>query len=137
MKANLTVLAVAFLGLASAASQKRRSTLQDRVSRRSNSALPIQDHSVADAEYHEDLSTNIWAGAIYLQPVDGIPWNGVSGTVVAPVPSVPAGADPTGSYSAAAWVGIDGLNTDSILQTGFDWTISNGAVSYSAWYECK
>ncbi|TFY69761.1 hypothetical protein EVJ58_g250 [Rhodofomes roseus] len=42
----------------------------------------------------------------------------------------------SGSYSASAWVGIDGDTCgNAILQTGVDFTIDGGSVSYDAWYE--
>lgn len=53
----------------------------------------------------------------------------VTGTFVVPTPKVPSGG--SGSYSASAWVGIDGDTCDtSILQTGIDFTISGGKVSF-------
>ena len=46
-----------------------------------------------------------------------------------PVPKAPSGG--SGLYSASAWVGIDGDTCDTaILQTGIDFTINNGVVSY-------
>lgn len=57
-------------------------------------------------------------------------WTGVTGTFTVPVPSEPSG-DSAGWASASAWVGIDGDTCGSaILQTGVDFTIQNGAVSY-------
>ena len=53
----------------------------------------------------------------------------VTGTFTVPTPSAPSGGD--GSYSASAWVGIDGDTCDTaILQTGVDFTIDYGSVSY-------
>ena len=58
----------------------------------------------------------------------------VTGTFVVPVPKAPSGGS-GGFYSASAWVGIDGDTCDTaILQTGIDFTINNGEVSYDG--EC-
>ena len=53
----------------------------------------------------------------------------VTGTFTVPTPSNPdSGLD---WVSAAAWVGIDGSTCAStILQTGVDFTVDNGRVSY-------
>ena len=46
-----------------------------------------------------------------------------------PTPKAPSGG--SGTYSASAWVGIDGDTCDNaILQTGVDFTVSGGSVSY-------
>ncbi|KAF7370152.1 Aspergillopepsin [Mycena sanguinolenta] len=58
-----------------------------------------------------------------------------AGTFVVPTPKAPSGGG-SGTYSASAWVGIDGDTCGSaILQTGIDLTISGGSVSFDAWYE--
>lgn len=50
-------------------------------------------------------------------------WRSVTGTITVPTP--------TGSGSASAWVGIDGDTCETaIVQTGLDFTISGGEVSY-------
>ena len=50
-------------------------------------------------------------------------WKSVTGTFTVPTPS--------GSGSASAWVGIDGDTCGTaILQTGIDFTVSGGSVSY-------
>ncbi|KAJ7700743.1 peptidase A4 family-domain-containing protein [Mycena rosella] len=68
-----------------------------------------------------------WAGAAFEL---------VYGTFVVPTPKVPSGKSTSGTYAASAWVGIDGDTCGSaILQTGIDFTITNGRVSYDAWYE--
>jgi len=52
-----------------------------------------------------------------------------------PTPKAPAGAS-SGSYAASAWVGIDGdTYNKAILQTGVDFTVQGGQVSYDAWFE--
>lgn len=72
-----------------------------------------------------EYSTN-WAGAVLSESAGT--WKSVTGTFTVPTPS--------GSGSASAWVGIDGDTCGTaILQTGLDFTISGGSVSYDAWYE--
>ncbi|KAJ5873506.1 uncharacterized protein N7473_013379 [Penicillium subrubescens] len=80
---------------------------------------------------HEDYSSN-WAGAVLI----GSGYTAVTGQFTVPTPKVPSGSSSSGTYSASAWVGIDGDTWgDAILQTGVDFTITNGKVSYDAWYE--
>ncbi|MCJ1360579.1 MAG: hypothetical protein MMC33_010587 [Icmadophila ericetorum] len=81
-----------------------------------------------------------WAGAVLTAPPAGSTFNSVSGTFTVPTPAVPSG-NGAGSYSASAWVGIDGdTYQNSILQTGCDFTVtksSSGSLSYNyqCWYE--
>ena len=83
--------------------------------------------SVEATEY----STN-WAGAALV----GSGYTGVTGTFQVPSVKAPSGASSRTAYSASAWVGLDGYTCGSaILQTGLDFTIENGAVSYDSWYE--
>ncbi|KAF2150180.1 hypothetical protein K461DRAFT_229733 [Myriangium duriaei CBS 260.36] len=82
-------------------------------------------------EQHDNYSDN-WGGAVLI----GNGFKSVIGTFTVPSISVPSGGDPNAFYSSTAWVGIDGDTCSSaILQTGVDFTIENGQVSYSAWYE--
>ncbi|KAK7036003.1 acid proteinase [Favolaschia claudopus] len=82
---------------------------------------------------HEEFSSN-WAGAAFESPAGT--YKSVTGTFVVPTPRVPSGQSSSGSYAASAWVGIDGDTCGSaILQTGIDFTISGGRVSFDAWYE--
>jgi hypothetical protein len=54
----------------------------------------------------------------------------VTATFTVPTPSKPSGSG-SGTYSASAWVGIDGDTCGTaILQTGLDFTISGSSVSY-------
>jgi hypothetical protein len=63
-------------------------------------------------------------------------YTSVSGEITVPVPQLPSKADPSISYCASAWVGIDGDTcTTAILQTGLDFCIQGNTASYSAWYE--
>jgi len=60
----------------------------------------------------------------------------VTGTFTVPTPAEPSGGSARTSYASSAWVGIDGDSCEtSILQTGLDFTIDNGKVTYDAWYE--
>ncbi|KAG8989181.1 hypothetical protein FRB94_010923 [Tulasnella sp. JGI-2019a] len=83
--------------------------------------------------YHTSTqySTN-WAGALFdTYPSDS--FNSVTGTFTVPTPQAASGET---EGAAAAWVGIDGNTcTTAILQTGVDFTVINGVVSYDAWYE--
>ncbi|KAG6845249.1 hypothetical protein H0H87_011984 [Tephrocybe sp. NHM501043] len=88
----------------------------------SNNALEVAASNVSHVEY----SSN-WAGAVWDTYPSGT-FKSVTGTFTVPTPS--------GSGAASAWVGIDGDTCGTaILQTGVDFTISNGVVSYDAWYE--
>ena len=52
----------------------------------------------------------------------------VIGTFVVPTPKSPGGSN---THAASAWVGIDGDTCGgAILQTGIDFVITNGKVSY-------
>ncbi|KAH0831135.1 peptidase A4 family-domain-containing protein [Lanmaoa asiatica] len=88
-----------------------------------NDRLEQPTSSVSDVVY----SAN-WAGALW-DKTNGS-FTSVTGTLAVPNPSGGNGA------AASAWVGIDGDTcTGAILQTGIDFTLSNGQVSYNAWYE--
>jgi hypothetical protein len=76
--------------------------------------------------------SNNWAGGV----LEGSGFKTVTGTFTIPKVSVPSGGSSRTLYSASAWVGIDGYSCSSaILQTGVDFSIQNGAVTYDAWYE--
>jgi Peptidase A4 family/IPT/TIG domain len=81
----------------------------------------------ADAAGTQDsiASTN-WAGYI----ASGTTFTGVGGTWSVPsiVPSQPA------EY-AAQWVGIDGVLSSDLIQTGTGESTSGGSTSYDAWFE--
>ncbi|TIA09749.1 hypothetical protein D6C80_08472 [Aureobasidium pullulans] len=80
---------------------------------------------------HVSYSTN-WAGGV----LEGTGFKTVTGTFTIPKVTVPSGGSSRTLYSASAWVGIDGYSCSSaILQTGVDFSIQNGAVTYDAWYE--
>ncbi|KAI0040158.1 hypothetical protein FA95DRAFT_1612018 [Auriscalpium vulgare] len=80
---------------------------------------------------HVDYSSN-WSGAV-LSSGAGT-YKAVTASFVVPTPKAPSGG--SGTYSASAWVGIDGDSCETaILQTGVDFTVDGGSVSYDAWYE--
>ncbi|KAJ7149041.1 peptidase A4 family-domain-containing protein, partial [Mycena crocata] len=86
-----------------------------------------------DNTSHVAFSSN-WAGAAFESPAGT--YRSVTGTFVVPTPRVPSGGSSSGTFAASAWVGIDGDTCGSaILQTGIDFTISGGRVSFDAWYE--
>ncbi|KAJ5611378.1 hypothetical protein N7510_008097 [Penicillium lagena] len=80
---------------------------------------------------HEQYSSN-WAGAALI----GTGYTGVTGQFTVPTPQVPSGGSSNTQYCASAWVGIDGDTCSSaILQTGVDFCVQGGSVTYDAWYE--
>ncbi|KAF2147660.1 hypothetical protein K461DRAFT_215822, partial [Myriangium duriaei CBS 260.36] len=80
---------------------------------------------------HTEYSQN-WAGAVLI----GSGYTSVTGTFKVPAVSAPSGGNSGTAYSGSAWVGIDGDTCETaILQTGVDFTIQDGQVSYDAWYE--
>ncbi|KAJ5453876.1 uncharacterized protein N7458_004832 [Penicillium daleae] len=101
--------------------------------RHSNPPFKPESHEVLNLNEtaHEEYSSN-WAGAVLI----GSGYSAVTGQFTVPTPKVPSGSSSSGTYSASAWVGIDGDTWgNAILQTGVDFTITNGKVSYDAWYE--
>ncbi|EKV12767.1 Aspergillopepsin, putative [Penicillium digitatum] len=85
----------------------------------------------ANGTSQEEFSSN-WAGAVLI----GSQYTSVTGTFTVPKPELPYGAFPYEQYCASAWVGIDGDTcTSAILQTGIDFCIQGGEVSYDSWYE--
>ena len=82
-----------------------------------------------------------WSGAVLTAPPAGSTFDSVSTQFTVPTVAPPSSASGSGSWSAAAWVGIDGdTYGKAILQAGIDFTATRGdgdAVeqSYDAWYE--
>ncbi|KAJ6144878.1 hypothetical protein N7470_008773 [Penicillium chermesinum] len=90
-----------------------------KTQRHSNPPFQPDTHDVLqlNSTSHVQYSSN-WAGAVLV----GSGYTAVTGVSEA--------------YSASAWVGIDGdTDGNAILQTGVDFTIQDGEVSYDAWYE--
>ncbi|EPQ54086.1 hypothetical protein GLOTRDRAFT_62581 [Gloeophyllum trabeum ATCC 11539] len=132
----LTLLSYALLATSALA---RPSGLSDRLARRaagSHLTRPLQrvasPEALASNTSHVEYSSN-WAGAVYDTYPSGS-FKSVTGTFTVPTPKAPSGG--SGTYSSSAWVGIDGDTCGTaILQTGVDFTVSNGRTSYDAWYE--
>ncbi|OIW24630.1 hypothetical protein CONLIGDRAFT_718516 [Coniochaeta ligniaria NRRL 30616] len=71
-----------------------------------------------------------WAGAVLV----GSGYKSVTGTFVVPTPKKPSGGSSSTTYSASAWVGIDGDTCQTaILQTGVDFNVKGTSVSFDAW----
>ncbi|KAG9000899.1 hypothetical protein FRB93_012504 [Tulasnella sp. JGI-2019a] len=79
---------------------------------------------------HVEYSSN-WAGAVHNSAAGS--YKAVTATFIVPTPKAASG---TASGAVSAWIGIDGSTCDNvILQTGVNFNVTNGAVSYDAWYE--
>lgn len=134
MKFSTAILTNVLLATAAVATpwgrEQRRALREGRISK------PLIRTSTAAVEgvnsSHIEFSSN-WAGAVIESPPSGQKWTSVTGTFVVPTDvTSPSG----GSAAASAWVGIDGDTAgNSILQTGIDFTVSGGRVTYDAWYE--
>ncbi|KZT08178.1 uncharacterized protein LAESUDRAFT_649938 [Laetiporus sulphureus 93-53] len=114
----------------------RGTGLAGRVARRAEGSHLSHPKQVVENPVNGNVSnveySSNWAGAVYAES-SGY-FKAVTGTFTVPTPSAPNGG--SGTYAASAWVGIDGDTCENaILQTGVDFTISNGEVSYDAWYE--
>ncbi|KAF7973077.1 hypothetical protein HWV62_16270 [Athelia sp. TMB] len=125
----LTTLLLASVAFALPSNRERR---DNRLARRANGRssqpkIPATGGLTPGVTNSTNVSysTN-WAGAVLSESAGT--WKSVTGTFTVPTPS--------GSGAASAWVGIDGDTCETaILQTGVDFTVSGGEVSYDAWYE--
>ncbi|KAF9477026.1 glutamic protease [Pholiota conissans] len=134
MKFSAVVLAAVFLFTDVAFA--RPSRLQERIAARARSSRTLiraDPNTVLQASEsrtntsHVEFSSN-WSGAVLETPPSGQTFTTVTGTFKVPTPS--------GTGAASAWVGIDGDTAqNSILQSGVDFTVSGGRVSYQAWFE--
>jgi len=118
---NALFASSAFAGLA----QRRAARLRksNPASRGASSSVQAATVNNSNVEY----SSN-WAGAVLTAPPAGSTFTGVSAKFTVPTPS--------GTGAASAWVGIDGdTYSAAILQTGIDFTVTRGKVTYDAWYE--
>ncbi|KAI1771265.1 peptidase A4 family-domain-containing protein [Hypoxylon cercidicola] len=129
-----SILLCANLVVAAPNTAMRRQRAAERASRASNTLQPVEGElgiAGSNGTAHPDYSSN-WAGAVLI----GSGYRTVTGTIVVPTPRIPSGGSRSTSYSASAWVGIDGDTCQtSILQTGVDFTVRGSSVSYDAWYE--
>ncbi|KAJ7785335.1 peptidase A4 family-domain-containing protein [Mycena maculata] len=133
-----TLLSYVLFATAAFAAPRGRG-ISDRVSRRAGArrsglmrpSTDVEDLAANANISHVSYSTN-WGGAAWESPAGT--YTSVKGTFIVPTPSAPSGK--TGSHAASAWVGIDGDTcSTAILQTGVDFTIDDGEVSFDAWYE--
>ncbi|KAF7310077.1 hypothetical protein MIND_00380900 [Mycena indigotica] len=127
------LLSAALLALPAFAAPRGNENLAARVASRQGTPrrAAIGPNNLAKNITNEAYSSN-WAGASYESAANT--YKSVTGTFVVPTPSAPSGG--SGTYAASAWVGIDGDTCGTaILQTGIDFTVTNGRVSYDAWYE--
>ena len=83
------------------------------------------------------LYTGNWAGAILTSPPSNQIYNGATGGITLPKPSIPQQPTNQPLYSASAWVGLDGdTDTNLILQGGVTINIAaNGTTFYQGWAE--
>jgi len=127
----LALLSNVLLASVALAAPSSNARLASRIERRraTRQGLPMKasESSLASNASHVEFSSN-WAGAVWDTLPSGT-FTSVTGTFTVPTPTGANGA-------ASAWVGIDGDTCGTaILQTGVDFTITSGRVSYDAWYE--
>ncbi|KZW01201.1 hypothetical protein EXIGLDRAFT_738553 [Exidia glandulosa HHB12029] len=140
MVSAATLLSFALCAV-SAFAAPRGSGLAGRIARRAggrsslpNQRIPSTELLAGNTTVHQEFSSN-WAGAVFDNKAAGT-FKSVTGTFVVPTPKIPSGGSTSTTYSASAWVGIDGDTCGSaILQTGLDFTIRGSTVSFDAWYE--
>jgi hypothetical protein len=94
-------------------------------------STPIEG-SAGISSSHVDYSDN-WAGAVLI----GKNFTSVTGKIVVPTASMPPGGNRQTQYAGSPWVGIDGYDDCSaaILQTGIDFYVQGGQVSWDGWWE--
>ncbi|KAI1204125.1 peptidase A4 family-domain-containing protein [Annulohypoxylon truncatum] len=134
-----SALLCANMVLAAPGTAMRRQRAADRIAERrlgrsSNTIQRVDSElgvTTKNGTSHVEYSSN-WAGAVLI----GSGYKTVTGTFVVPTPKAPSGGSSSTTYSASAWVGIDGDTCETaILQTGVDFTVQGSSVSYDAWYE--
>ena len=138
---KFSLAALALLATFTLALPSGKSRLEARLARRAagiRSTSPLNrltSDNKSDAEptkTQEEYSGN-WAGVVIESPPAAATFTAVSATITIPVPSSTGGSD---TQSASAWVGIDGDTcANAILQTGVDFTVQGGSVSFDSWYE--
>jgi len=129
MKVNATLLSSALLASLAVAAP----LTEQRRARKSNRPFAVGSTEVIEFSgiKNVDYSSN-WAGAVLV----GTGYTAVTGTFTVPTPKEPSGGSSGTQYCASAWVGLDGDTCGTaILQTGLDFCIQGGSVSFDAWYE--
>ncbi|KAE8151330.1 aspergillopepsin-2 precursor [Aspergillus avenaceus] len=131
-----TAIATAILASAAMAAPERG--LASRVKARAAAARGSRPLEAAQKPADTTNKTNVqyssnWSGAVLENPPSAsATYTAVTGTFTVPEPT----GSGSGSSSASAWVGIDGdTYSDAILQTGVDFTVTDGEASFDAWYE--
>lgn len=143
-------LFTASLLAATALARPHGSTLSERAARRAAQGRKTHPFipSAGGAGIDGPTATNgsvqysqNWSGAVLTAPPASTTFDSVSAQFNVPAVSPPSSASGAGSWSAAAWVGIDGdTYGKAILQAGIDFTATRGSggqvsQSYDAWYE--
>ncbi|KAL1984140.1 hypothetical protein VTN96DRAFT_9445 [Rasamsonia emersonii] len=129
-----STLLLSSLAVAAPLTEKRRAAYEARRAvRNRHTNPPFKTNVTVDGpnNKHVEYSSN-WAGAVLV----GTGYTSVTAEFVVPTPSAPSGGSSGTQYCASAWVGLDGNTcTSAILQTGVDFCVQDGQVSYDAWYE--
>jgi len=81
--------------------------------------------TVAPESAIDPSTSRNWAGYV----ADSGNYTSVSGSWTVPAPST------SSDGSDATWVGIGGVHSTDLLQTGTQAIVQNGQIQYSAWYE--
>ncbi|KAF8313006.1 hypothetical protein DL93DRAFT_2081712 [Clavulina sp. PMI_390] len=137
----LSTTVLANLLLATAALAAPKGGLGDRIARRANGGVrrtnliqKVEHSTVPGTEASNVEYSSNWTGAVDVATT--ATYKSVTGTFTVPTPKEPSGGSSSTTYSASAWVGIDGDTCgNAILQTGVDFNVKGTSVSYDAWYE--
>ncbi|KAI0477098.1 peptidase A4 family-domain-containing protein [Xylariaceae sp. FL0804] len=129
---STAILCAAGLVAAAPGTAMRRERAAERFGRRSNPLRRVEGDLASSAANNSNVEySDNWAGAVLV----GSGYTTVTGTIKVPTPSVPSTSSKK-QASGSAWVGIDGDTCQTaILQTGVDFTVQRGSVTYDAWYE--
>jgi hypothetical protein len=73
---------------------------------------------------------NTWAASNWSGYAESGTFTGVTSTW-----TVPTVAPTSAATYSSAWIGVDGFNNSSLIQTGTEEDYYNGAAHYSAWWE--
>ncbi|KAL1965257.1 hypothetical protein VTN77DRAFT_5859 [Rasamsonia byssochlamydoides] len=131
-----STLLLSSLAVAAPLTEQRRAAKLARAEKRaaarhSNPPFKPGTNEKLELTKNVEYSSN-WAGAVLV----GTGYTSVTAQFVVPTPSAPSGGNSGTQYCASAWVGLDGDTCDTaILQTGVDFCVQDGEVSYDAWYE--
>jgi hypothetical protein len=111
--------------------ERRAAKLKRAANRQSNPPFKPDTREKIELSKNVQYSSN-WAGAVLV----GTGYSSVTSEFTVPTPKAPSGGSSRTQYCASAWVGLDGDTCDTaILQTGVDFCVQGGSVSYDAWYE--